>query len=62
MNDAHAGERAALYALGALDDADAAALEAHLRVCAECANSSAKRNETSTRLPRCKRAGERRKS
>ncbi|MGA7200218.1 MAG: zf-HC2 domain-containing protein [Candidatus Cybelea sp.] len=37
MNDAHAGERAALYALGALDDGDAAALEAHLRVCAECA-------------------------
>jgi anti-sigma factor RsiW len=37
MNDAHFGERAALYALGALDDAESAALEAHLRVCAECA-------------------------
>jgi anti-sigma factor RsiW len=37
MNDAHFGERAALYALGALDEAESAALEAHLRVCAECA-------------------------
>jgi anti-sigma factor RsiW len=37
MIEAQAGERAALYALGALDDADAAALEAHLQVCAECA-------------------------
>jgi anti-sigma factor RsiW len=37
MNDAHFGERAALYALGALDDAESAALEAHLRVCAACA-------------------------
>ncbi|HLY03216.1 MAG TPA: zf-HC2 domain-containing protein [Candidatus Cybelea sp.] len=37
MNDAHAGERAALYALGALDDAESAAMEGHLRVCAECA-------------------------
>ena len=37
MNDAHFGERAALYALGALDDDESAALEAHLRVCAACA-------------------------
>jgi anti-sigma factor RsiW len=37
MNDAHFGERAALYALGALDDAESAALEAHLRVCPACA-------------------------
>jgi anti-sigma factor RsiW len=37
MNDTHFGERAALYALGALDEAESAALEAHLRVCAECA-------------------------
>jgi anti-sigma factor RsiW len=38
MNDMHLGERSALYALGALDDAEFSALEAHLRVCAECAN------------------------
>ena len=37
MNDAHFGERAALYALGALDDAESAALQAHLRICAACA-------------------------
>jgi anti-sigma factor RsiW len=37
MTDAHFGERAALYALGALDATESAALEAHLRVCAECA-------------------------
>jgi hypothetical protein len=37
VNGAHFGERAALYALGALDDAESAALEAHLRVCAACA-------------------------
>jgi hypothetical protein len=37
MNDSHFGERAALYALGTLDDAESAALEAHLRVCAACA-------------------------
>jgi len=38
MNDAHLGDRSALYALGALDDAESAALEAHLRDCAECTN------------------------
>lgn len=37
MNDAHIGERAALYALGALDEAESAAAAAHLRVCAACA-------------------------
>jgi anti-sigma factor RsiW len=37
MNEAHFGERAALYALGALDGAESATLEAHLRVCAACA-------------------------
>jgi hypothetical protein len=36
MNGAHFGERAALYALGALDDVESHALEAHLRVCAAC--------------------------
>ena len=38
MNDAHIGERAALYALGALDATESIAVEAHLRVCAECTN------------------------
>jgi anti-sigma factor RsiW len=39
MNDVHAGDRAALYALGALSDDESAALQAHLRSCPECARA-----------------------
>jgi anti-sigma factor RsiW len=39
MNGEHIEERAALYALGALDDQESAALEAHLRACPECAQA-----------------------
>jgi hypothetical protein len=37
MNDAHVGENAALYALGALDDAERARVDAHARHCPSCA-------------------------
>jgi hypothetical protein len=36
MNDAHVADRAALYALGALDEQESAAVQAHVSGCPQC--------------------------
>ncbi len=51
--NAHIGDDAALYALGALDDAERAAVDAHVAGCAACAGLLGEAERDATRLFAC---------
>jgi hypothetical protein len=57
-SDVHAGEAAELYALGALDEREQAALEAHIVHCAQCLRRVGEAEETLLALERGSKAVE----